>query len=141
MADVRWHKCSMGWGLLLVLLSLVSCQESRLDRIEREAKDYTLRNCPRRIDVITTLDSVVFRNDGSLDYIYYYTVSLDSLLLAEFNRHAADIEEKTLHSLRNSIERDVREIRDAGLNIIYIYKDSVTGKPLQTFRFTKEQYQ
>ncbi|MBP5523017.1 MAG: hypothetical protein J6X74_02205 [Bacteroidaceae bacterium] len=123
----------------MLLLTLVSCQEKRLDRFEREALDYTLRNCPHRLDPITTLDSVVFHNDGTLDYIYYYTVSLDSQMIETFRKKSDDIAEITLRNVRNNI--DLKAVKESGLNIIYLYRDSLTGKTIQTFRFTKEQYQ
>lgn len=138
MSEVRVY--SVTWGLcFLLLLTFVSCQEKRLDRFEREALDYTLRNCPHRLDPITTLDSVVFHNDGTLDYIYYYTVSLDSQMIETFRKKSDDIAEITLRNVRNNI--DLKAVKESGLNIIYLYRDSLTGKTIQTFRFTKEQYQ
>ena len=136
MVDVR---CKIVFFLVCTLYMVGCTFEKRLDRFERETLDYTLRNCPHRLDPITTLDSVVFHNDGTLDYIYYYTVSLDSQMIETFCKKSDDIAEITLRNVRNNI--DLKAVKESGLNIIYLYRDSLTGKTIQTFRFTKEQYQ
>ncbi len=126
---------------LFVVLSFVfqSCQEKRLDRIEREAREYTIRNCPKQIDPFTTLDSLVFHNDGSLNYSYYYHVALNAEQLQTFKTKISDIEESTLHALRASI--DLRPVKEAGLNIEYIYLNADNGQQIAKFHFTKDQYQ
>lgn len=130
-----------GTFCLMVLSSFLflSCQEKRLDRFEREAKDYTIRNCPKQIDPITTLDSLVFRNDGSLNYSYYYHVTLTEEQLHTFKTQLSDIEEHTLRALRASI--DLRPVKEAGLNIEYIYLNAADGQQIAKFHFTKDQYQ
>ena len=125
--------------LLIGMLFMTSCQEKRLDRFERETKEYTIRNCPKQIDEITTLDSLVFRNDGSLNYSYHYSVKLNEEQRSEFKKKSSDIEESTLKTLRNSIE--LKAVKEAGLNIECIYVDAQTGKTISKFHFTREQYQ
>jgi len=125
--------------ILIYLLIFCSCQEKRLDRFERETAEFTIRNCPKQIDPITTLDSLVFHNDGSLDYKYYYTVNLTDEQKAEFRKQRTVIEENTLKSLRASI--DMKAVKEAGLNVEYIYNDAETHKCITKFHFTKEQYQ
>lgn len=125
--------------VFLFLMCLVSCQEKLLDRFERETEEYTIRNCPKQVDQITTLDSLVFRNDGSLNYTYYYSVQLTDEQRTEFSKHKANLEENTLKAVRNSI--DLKAVKEAGLNIGCTYIDANTGKTLCKLRFTKEQYQ
>lgn len=124
--------------VLLLSVCLMSCQEKLLDRFEREAEEYTARNCPKQMDSITTLDSIVCRNDGLLNYTYYYTLQLTDEQRKEFSKHKTEIEENTLKAVRNSIE--LKNVKEAGLNIEYIYLDAETGKTLCHLRFTKEQY-
>ncbi len=129
---------------LLFMSVMSSCQEKRLDRIERESREFTLRNCPKQMDPITTLDSLVFHNDGSQLYKYYYHIGLsddfadihyrDSIL---HDQHSV-LEEKMLKAIRASIE--LKHIKEVGLTICYIYLDSLTGKEIDKYVFTKEQY-
>ncbi len=125
--------------ILSMLLLLMACQEKKFDRLEREAREYTVRNCPKVIDQITTLDSIVFHNDGSLDYIYYYNVTLTDELREGFESVREGVREQTLKGLRNSIE--LKMVKEAGLNIVYVYRDAETGKEIMRNSFTQEDYQ
>lgn len=125
--------------LMLCSLLFSSCQEKRFDRFEREAREFTIRNCPKQIDSITTLDSLVFHNDGSLTYSYYYNVVLTDEQLQNFKSQITDIEERTLRALRANI--DLRPIKDAGLIIEYIYLDAADGHQIAKLQYTKDQYQ
>jgi len=126
-------------ALILTVLVLVSCQENRLDRIEREAREYTVRNCPKPVDEITTLDSVVFHNDGSQNYTYYYKVMLTEEQHETFKSIIDDIREKTERGVRNSIE--LKAMKEAGLNFVYVYRDAATDKAIAKFSVMKEDYE
>lgn len=54
---------------LLVLL-FSACHESLADRAEREAKEYTERNCPTPVVNFTRTDSVAFDRKSNT-YLYY----------------------------------------------------------------------
>ena len=43
-------------------LFMVSCQESLEDRCAREAKEYTDKNCPAKMDTNIIMDSLTFEN-------------------------------------------------------------------------------
>lgn len=122
-----------------MLLFLASCQEKKFDRLERETKDFTERNCPKQIDAMVTLDSLVFHNDGSLDYIYYYSIGMDVEQRRAFDKMKDYIRESTLKAIRNNIE--LRIVKESGLNIICLYRDKADGKELVRYTFTKEDYQ
>jgi hypothetical protein len=121
-----------------LLITATSCQENRLDRIEREAQEYTIRNCPKPVDDITVLDSVVFHNDGSLNYTYYYTVTLDEEQREQFASVVSTVREGTVKGVRNSIE--LKAMKEAGLNFVYIYRSAENGKTLASFSVLKEDY-
>ena len=125
--------------ILSMLLLLTACQEKKLDRLEREAKEYTVRHCPKTMDPITVLDSVVFHNDGSLDYIYYYSVTMTDELRENFETVREEVREQTLKGVRNSIE--LKMVKEAGLNIIYLYRDAETGEEIMKNSYTREDYQ
>lgn len=123
----------------LLLLTVTSCQEKKLDRLSRMAKDHTERNCPRRIDEVTTLDSIVFSPAKSMDYRYCYSLTLTDEQRTSFLDMKDDIRDGTLKDVRNSIEQ--RSIKESRLNISYEYYDASTHKLLATFTYTPEEYE
>ena len=48
-----------------------ACQESLEDRCAREAKEYTRKNCPVKLDNTTTLDSMTFERETHTLHYYY----------------------------------------------------------------------
>jgi len=125
--------------IVTLLMVLTSCQESKRARIEREAKEFTEKNCPRaEFEDIIILDSLVCHNDDSNDYIMYYSVHGDSTMIAEVKEKQAVLYEPMLSAVRNSI--DLRHIKAEGLNIVYIYYDAETGKKITEFKFTPKDY-
>ena len=125
--------------ILLSLLLLAACQEKKLDRFERETREYTERNCPKQVDAITVLDSMVFHNDGSLNYIYYYTVTLTDEQRETFIGKLDDIKDGVAKGLRNSIE--VKAMKEAGLNFVYVYRDAASGKLVAKYTVTRKEYE
>lgn len=124
---------------VVVISSMSSCQESKRERLEREAKEYTEKNCPCPIvqDIIY-LDSLVCHNDSNNDYIYYYSVKGDSAMYAEMNSKYKEGREALLKSVRNSV--DLRFVKAEGLNIIYSYYDATTHHKIQEYVFTPKDY-
>lgn len=126
-------------ALLLILLMVTSCQESKRDRIEREAREFTQKNCPRaEFDDLIILDSLVFHNDGSDNFTYYYSIHDDSAAMAEITAKYDDLYAALLTAVRNSV--DLRHIKAEGLNIIYSYNNPDTGEEIARFDFTPEAY-
>ena len=125
-------------SIVITLLLLISCQEKKFDRFEREANEYTMRHCPKQMDEITQLDSMVFHNDGSLDYKYYYTVQLTEEQRKSFQGIVGEVKDISLKGVRSSI--DLKPMKEAGLNFVYIYRDAETGKNLAKFVITPEDY-
>ena len=62
------------WTFVMFLTLLAACQESLEDKCEREAKDYTRRNCPMKMDNNSILDSLVFERSTHTIH-YYYTLT------------------------------------------------------------------
>ena len=127
--------------LFLAFLLLSACsQESRLQRFERETQDYTHRNCPRRVDRdgTITLDSLVFHDDGSLDYMYCYSINASDQDLATISRNIGTLRSNFLSSIQNDPE--LRHVREEGLNIIYLYFNPATHEELGRLRFTPDDY-
>lgn len=125
--------------LLSCLFLFASCQESIGERLERETKEWTRKNCPRpEFEDIIILDSLVFHNDGSNDYKLCYTFVADSFQLEEFNNKKGELRDRLLTSIINSA--DLRHVKREGCNIVYSYTLEGTDEPLCEFRFTKKDY-
>ncbi|HBC21589.1 MAG TPA: hypothetical protein DC009_05835 [Porphyromonadaceae bacterium] len=123
---------------LVVLLALCGCRETKEQRLEREAREFTQSNCPHDIDEFTTLDSATYSQD-SATYTYHYTIKgaldLDSLYSDEVVR---ELHDSYLAELKNNIEQ--KELKDMGITITRVYRSERTGRPLLTLRFTRDEY-
>ena len=124
------------------MLLISSCQESKTARFERETQEFTKKNCPQVVNgnyKWIVLDSLVFHDDGSNNYISYYTVNSDSIDVSLLDQVWDDFSQELRRGVINSVE--LRHVKEAGLNILYTYRDSKTQKELAKFVFTKEDYE
>ena len=55
-------------------LFLTACQESLEDRCAREAKEFTRKNCPSKIEKNINIDSLTFERETHTLH-YYYTLT------------------------------------------------------------------
>ena len=58
-------------------LFLTACQESLEDRCAREAKEFTRKNCPSKIEKNINIDSLTFERETHTLH-YYYTLTGDA---------------------------------------------------------------
>lgn len=130
-------------AIILVALIAVtsSCQESKRERVERESKRFTERECPKSVSPENNviLDSLVFHDvEGNNDYIYYYTVDADEEGLANLDEHKEEMRSAILTSIRNSVE--LKGVKEMGLTLVYKYYNKADGKLVLEYTFTKEEY-
>lgn len=133
---------------LVFMTCFTSCQESKTERLEREARELTEKNCPQRItpDGSVILDSIVYHNDGSNEIKYFYTVNTDDEGALALQLQKKELERQLLSGVNNSI--DLRHVKEMGVTIVHYYNHTVTdsvGPPrtenILTFQFTKNDYQ
>ena len=128
----------MPMALLALLTLACGCKETKEQRLEREAREFTANNCPHDIDEYTTLDSATYE-PGDTTYTYHFTIKgaldMDSLYCDEMVR---ELHDTYLEDLKNNIEQ--KELKDMGVTITRTYRSESTGKLLMTLRFTKEEY-
>jgi hypothetical protein len=125
--------------LTTALLLLTACQESKRERFEREAREYTAKNCPRaEYEDLIFLDSLVCPNDGSNTYTLYYSIHGDSAAMADLNEQYDDLYAVLLGGVRNSV--DLRHVKAEGLDIVYAYYNPETGEEIASFTFKPEDY-
>lgn len=134
------HFFSLKYVCLLAVVSLtaVSCQENRMERFEREAREFTEKKCPQNFDNGIVLDSMVFHQGAENVMEYNYTVSgrLDDA--AVFGELMKEIEPKMLSGVKSAV--DLKDLKSNGITISYRYLSSKTGKELYRMNFTKEDY-
>lgn len=125
--------------LFCASLALGACHfESFDERCEREAKEYTQKQCPRRLDKCTVVDSMVY-DKSTHTLSYYYT--LEGLLDDEqvmTDKVFDNYREQLLKNVVNSIE--LKAYKEKELNFSYYYYSKKTGKQRFTLTFTPEDY-
>lgn len=125
---------------LTCLTTLISsCSFENFDeRCAREAKEYTDKYCPRRMNDYTTMDSLVF-NPHTRTFYYYYCLEgqldNDSIITAKV---ANSFIEQLKKELTTSVE--LRAYKEKDVNFCYVYLSRSTGKTLFETTFTPDDY-
>ena len=120
----------------LLCIVLASCQESLEDRCERDAREYTRKNCPAAIDETTIVDSLTFdRATHTIHYYYRLTgVADEENALKEF-----DAVSTLRESLKNSTS--VKTYKDNKYRFAYTYRSGKDPKKiLLEVVFTDKDY-
>ena len=120
------------WGLM------AACQENFDERCAREAREYTEKQCPRRMDICTIMDSLTY-DEATHTLNYYYTLEgeldTDSMMNKE---NCGKIEDLLRKNIINSVE--LKTYKENGINFSYCYHSKTTGKARLQVRFTPEDY-
>lgn len=122
------------------ILLFSSCQEKKADFFEREAREFTEKNCPQQLDAYTRLDSVVYVKDdaaGNLRLYYAITLNTDDER-TELMNHLGELGEQNLKIVRNSIA--YTKHKEAGVSFTYIYYDTQRGGKIAEYHFTEKDY-
>ena len=119
------------------MLVMASCQESLEERCEREAQEYTKKNCPVEVANDIILDSMTFdRNTHTISYCYSIKGMLDNEELFKRN----DPREKLLIQVRNST--NLKLYKEAGYSFNYVYHSTQNkGTQLYQATFHEKDYQ
>ncbi len=119
--------------------SLYSCQFENFDkRCMREAKEYTEKQCPRRMDAYTIMDSMIY-SSAERTLHYYYTIEgeLDNEKMEE-----ADVREELngllLNHIINAVE--LKTYKEHKISFCYHYHSQSSGSESLKFLFGPEQY-
>ena len=130
-----------GFAITIVLLSamLAGCRKVTLDeKIYREAKEYTAKNCPRISEQDIMMDSLCYDMDSrTLSYCYTISGVIDKEEIYDEQLCGA-FREKVLGELRNNIQ--LKDYKDANIRFRYIYHSESTGEVLIELTFGKEDY-
>jgi len=126
-------------AILLFVLLCSSCKkETMYEKIEKDAKIFTQKNCPKQMDDYTIMDSTTY-DIPSNTFTYYYTVN-DKL------EDTSVYTEELKSSFRNTILKEIKGsipmkgYKDAGITFVYQYRGKKTNKVLLKLKFTAEDY-
>ena len=124
---------------IIVLIALTGCKKQTLEeRIYQEARQFTLKNCPKTIDQCTTLDSCTF-SIAKRSYYYNYTVTDNLDIDSLYTQELYDMfREQLLSDIKNSIQ--LKTLKDAGISFCYRYYSARSGKVLMQQKFTPKDY-
>lgn len=121
------------------MMCTTSCQESLPERCQREAKEYTEKNCPVKVENNVILDSMTFdRKTLTINYFYTLENELDDETM--IGTQADNLHTLMLNALKNAT--NIKLYKENGYNFHYIYlsrKDN--RKKLLDILLKKEDYQ
>lgn len=124
---------------IVVLVILTSCHKQTFEeRVAEEINNFNRKESPKRMDEVTTLDSLCF--DGTsrtMTYCYSLNGLADdeTLLTPEVKGKQR---EALLLNLRGNIQ--LKPHKEQGFNFEYCYYSHKSGKLLLRERFTQEDY-
>ena len=118
-------------------LFLTACQESLEDRCARDAKTYTAKNCPAKMEENIILDSLTFERATHTLHYYYRMTGLADKENALDTAAAAQI---LRDGLKNTTAMKV--YKDNGYNFTYTYRsEKDPKKTILEVALTKKDYQ
>lgn len=119
-----------------LVLFIASCQESLEDRCAREAKQYTAKNCPVRMDKNIIMDSLTFEKATHTLHYYY---RLTGLADKEGALDSIDAKSLLKNELKNSTS--MKTYKDNGYNFAYTYhSEKDPNKVVFEAIFTEKDY-
>ena len=124
------------WILVAICTLLVGCRESLEDRCAREAKEYTEKNCPAKMDNSVIMDSMTFeRSTHTLHYYYTLTGLADNDSVMEMVDAAGTLREE----LKNSTV--LRIYKENKYRFAYTYRSAKDPKKIRMdVVFTDKDY-
>ena len=124
------------WILALLGIVFASCQESLEDRCERDAKEFTRKQCPAVIDETTTIDSLTFdRATHTLHYYYRLTGVADDENTLDKTQAIKTLKE----ALKNTTT--IKTYKDNKYKFAYTYRSNKDPKKiLLEVVFTDKDY-
>ena len=102
---------------VLTTLTLGACQESMDERCEREAKEFTKKNCPSMVAPEIMMDSMTFEK-ATHTLHYYYKLTGNSDRSDAYNLENAT--QKLKDGLKNATSMQI--YKDEGYNFLYTYR-------------------
>ena len=121
---------------LLAIIAFSACQETLEERCQREARDYTAKNCPLPVAENVVMDSMTFdATTHTIGYIYTLSGVIDDTAMINSNNPR----ESLLKSLKNT--PNLKLYKDAGYSFRYTYYSAKQhGQKLFDATFREKDY-
>lgn len=126
-------------AFFLFCLALCACHENLMERAQREASEFTRRNCPQQLANGLVCDSLVFeQSDSTLHHYYTLSGAADNAEYLKENANA--LRTALLQGIRNDV--GMRTYKEAGFNYaVTIRSKKNPGETLYQTRFTRMDYE
>lgn len=129
-------------AVLVALCSLIVCgackHETKDEKFRKDFEQFTLKECPKEVDLFIQLDSASYDiNSRTLNYYYTLEESLDHDTIYD-EKTKEFFHENILKSLKTSIQ--LKPYKDENITFRYNYRSNSTGATLLELTFTAEQY-
>lgn len=125
--------------ILMAGILLYGCGRKSLEeQMEIEAREFTLKQCPKVLDEFTTLDSISFDRESHTSS-YYYTIQGELDTPDSFLPSTQDYYRETMMQKVRS-DLNLRKAKDAGISFAYHFLSEKTGQELLGFTITEEDY-
>ena len=122
---------------VLTAILFVACQESLEDKCEREAKEFTRKNCPAMIAQEIMMDSMTFERATHTIHYYYK-------LTGQSDRSDAYNMEEAAKMLKEGLKNttSVQTYKNEGYNFTYTYRSEKDPKTIWLeVKLTKKDYE
>lgn len=114
---------------------MTACHESLEERAEREAKEFTKKNCPMKVSEYITNDSMTYEKDTRTIH-YYYSIHGKADTTSLDNNKA-----KTELTKGVKDATGIRNYKEKGFNFAYTYFSSKNkGQILLDIKITPKEY-
>ena len=133
----RIVQCSL--FILLAAWSASSCTERFEDRCRREAREYTEKQCPRRLDDFVTIDSMTYVEQPQ-GFAYCYSLNDEESATDSIPQEIID---QFVEQMRQRVRNDLtmKSYKEKGFTFTYRYFSHATGVVLFEASFGPKDYQ
>ena len=122
---------------VLTALLFAACQESLEDKCEREAKEFTRKNCPAMIAKEIMMDSMSFERATHTIHYYYK-------LTGQSDRADAYNKEEATKGLKEALKNttSIQTYKNEGYNFVYTYRSEKDPKTIWLeVKLSKKDYE
>lgn len=119
----------------LVAFSLVSCHESLEERAEREAKEFTEKNCPMKVSEYIMNDSMTYEKETRTIHYYYSIHGKADTTALDKKKAKAEL----IKGVKDAT--GIRNYKEKGFNFAYTYFSTKNkNQILLDIRVTPKEY-
>ena len=124
--------------LPLLLFAVSSCRQASFDdQCLQQAREYTEKQCPRKMSEGVVLDSMTYSKAlRCLSYHYTLSGEIDDAKLVQGNIDM--FRRQLLSMITNSVE--LKRAKDEGVSFRYVYISASSRKQLVSITLRKEDY-